>query len=198
MGLTLDFHDGQTLLDEDEKLGLLIKSIATRRDLDEFEQKNIEEAIQWSIVRSFKVPELFTEALLKAVHRNMFGSVWAWAGDFRTTNKNIGINHWLIALELKVVLDDAVFWIENKVFEPDEIVIRFKHRLVSVHCFPNGNGRHSRLMADIIIENVFKGPAFSWGARNLNKKTNAHQQYIKALREADKGNYGHLITFARS
>ena len=198
MGLDLIYINGQTPLDGEEKEGLLIPSIATREELDEFEQQNIEEAIQWTLSRNFNLNSLFTEAFVKDVHRRMYKNVWAWAGDFRKTNKNIGVDKWRVAVELKALLDDARFWIDNKVFSPDEIAIRFKHRIVSIHCFSNGNGRHSRLMADIIIEKAFNMNVFSWGAGSLTKESENRNTYLNSLKEADKGNYELLLLFARS
>ena len=154
MGLTPEYIEGQTPLDDDEQEGLLITTITTRGELDEFEQLNIEEAIIWSLRRSFKLEDVFTESLIKTLHIKMYGNVWKWAGEFRKSNKNIGVDKFEISVELNKLLNDTIYWIENKVFEPDEIAIRFKHRLVSIHCFPNGNGRHSRLIADIIIEKI--------------------------------------------
>jgi Fic-DOC domain mobile mystery protein B len=161
MGLDVAYIDGQTPLDEDEKDGLLIPTIATRSELDEFEQQNIEQAIQWALMRSFKSDAIFTEHFICNVHRQMYAGVWGWAGEFRKTNKNIGVDKWHIPTELKYLLDDARYWHENDIYPPDEIAVRFKHRIVSIHCFPNGNGRHSRLMADIIIEKIYKQPVFS-------------------------------------
>ena len=198
MGLELNYIDGQTPLDEDEKEGLLIASIATRGELDEFEQKNIEEAIQWTLTKRIKQESVLTEEFIKEVHKKMYGEVWAWAGEFRKTNKNIGVDKWEIGIELKKLLDDVTLWIRDKVYHPDEIVIRFKHRLVSIHCFANGNGRHSRLIADIVIEKIFKQPVFTWGAANLKKEGEARTAYLKALRAADAGDYGLLLVFARS
>ncbi len=198
MGLDLDFIDGQTPLDEDEKNGLLIATIATRGELNEFEQQNIEEAIFWSISRSYKVENIFTEVFLKALHKRMYGNVWAWAGEYRQTNKNIGVDKWQIPTELRSLLGDVKHWYENKIFSPDEFTIRFKHRLVSIHCFSNGNGRHSRLLADIVIEKIFKLPHFTWGAATLEPNDNARIAYLKAMREADKGDFQPLLYFARS
>lgn len=198
MGLDLDYQDGQTPLDEDEKEGLLIPTIATHGELDEFEQQNIEQAILWTLRRSFKPEVILTEDFIRSVHNRMYGNVWAWAGEFRKTNKNIGIDKWQIPTELRYLLDDAKYWIENKTYPPDEIAIRFKHRIVSIHCFSNGNGRHSRLMADIIAEKVFKQPVFTWGAANLVKGGDARAVYLIAIRAADAGNIEPLMTFARS
>ncbi|MFZ4400615.1 MAG: mobile mystery protein B [Bacteroidales bacterium] len=198
MGLDLEYINGQTPLDEDEKDELIIHTIATRAELDEFEQQNIEEAMQWVLTRSLKAKAILTEQFIKKLHKRMYGNVWAWAGNYRKTDKNIGIDKWHIATALKVLLDDTIFWIEHNTFPPDEIAIRFKHRLVSIHCFPNGNGRHSRLMADIIIDKIFKLPVFSWGAGNLVKQSETRTKYLKALRKADKNNFEELLAFARS
>ncbi|TXI81618.1 MAG: mobile mystery protein B [Crocinitomicaceae bacterium] len=197
MGLSLDFEDGQTPLDEDEKQGLRIKSITTRGELDEFEQQNIEQAVLWTMGRSLGADKIFSEAFIKSLHKRMYGEVWTWAGDFRKTNKNIGVDKWQIAGSLKALMDDALFWFANGTYSPDELAIYFKHRLVSIHCFANGNGRHSRLMADIIIEKIFKKPVFTWGAANLVKKGNARALYLAALREADRGNIEPLIQFSK-
>lgn len=198
MGLDFQYIAGQTPLDEEEKEGLLIPTVTTREELDEFEQKNIEEAILWVLTKKLKKETIFTEKFIRDLHKKMYGSVWKWAGNFRQSNKNIGIDYWKISTELKMLLDDALFWIENKNFPEDELAIIFKHRLVSIHCFPNGNGRHSRLMADIIISKVFGQRVFSWGGDNLSYETNAREIYLKAIKLADKGNYSALIKFSRT
>ena len=198
MGLELEYLPGQTPLDEDEKEGLLIPTITTRGELDEFEQKNIEEAMQWSLGRNFKPEAIFTEDFIKQLHQRMYGEVWAWAGHFRKTDKNIGVDKWQIPVALKSLLDDALFWVQNNTMPAEEIAIDFKHRLVSIHCFPNGNGRHSRLMADLIISKIYKQPEFTWGAASLNKESEERNQYLKALRAADSGDHSLLLAFAKS
>lgn len=198
MGLDLEYVDGQTPLDEEEKEGLLIPTIATRGELDEFEQQNIEKAILWVMGRSFKTDKVFTEKFIRSVHKRMYGDVWAWAGEYRKSNKNLGIDYWLIPTQLKQLLDDANYWYKSNTYSPDEMALRFKHRIVSIHCFPNGNGRHSRIMADIIIEKIYKQPVFSWGAANLKKASDARKEYLKAIKVADKGDYSLLLDFARA
>jgi Fic-DOC domain mobile mystery protein B len=197
MGLDLDYIDGQTPLDEDEKEGLLIPTIATRGELDEFEQQNIEQAIAWTLSRSFKAENVFTEDFLKAVHKRMYSNVWSWAGKFRNSNKNIGVDKWQIKTALGYLLEDVKYWYAHDTYPPDEITIRFKHRLVSIHCFPNGNGRHSRLMSDIVIEKVFRLPVYTWGAANLVKHGDQRVAYLKAIKTADAGEIQPLINFAR-
>lgn len=198
MELKLDYIGGQTPLDEEEKDGLLIPTIATRGELDEFEQQKIEQAIQWTLGRSLKSDTVFSEEFIQIVHKRMYADVWAWAGQFRKTNKNIGVDKWQIPIELRYLLDDARFWYENKTYPPDEIAVRFKHRIVSIHCFPNGNGRHSRLMADIIIEKIYKLPVFTWGAANLSSEGDSRVAYLKALKAADQGDFRLLLAFSRS
>ena len=198
MGLNLTYNDGQTSIDEDEKEGLLIKSIATRGELDEFEQQNIEDAIQWSLTRKFKTEQILSESFIQQLHIKMYSSVWKWAGEYRKTNKNIGVDKLEIPVALRSLIDDASHWLQNNVYEPDEFAIRFKHRLVSIHCFPNGNGRHSRMIADIIIEKIYQLPIFTWGGASLSVNMDIRTQYLKAIRKADKGNFDSLLKFARS
>lgn len=198
MGLDLEYIDGQTPLDESEKEGLLIRSLSTRGELDEFEQQNIENAIQWTLLRKFKKEKILSELFIQNLHKKMYGNVWKWAGTYRKTNKNIGVDKLQIATSLRSLLDDANYWIEFKIYTAEEIAICFKHRLVSIHCFPNGNGRHSRLMADIIIEKIFYQPIFSWGGKIPSDENNIRANYLKAIKEADKGELNSLLQFARS
>jgi len=198
MGLELDYADGQTPLEEDEKEGLLIKTITTRGELDEFEQQNIEKAVLWTMKRKFKHSDILTESFIRELHRKMYGNIWKWAGEFRKTNKNIGVDKLQIGIELRTLVDNGKYWLEKNIYPEDELAVRFKHRLVSIHCFANGNGRHSRLMADVLIEHVFKQPVFTWGAVNLVKQGEARKAYLRAIKEADAGNYKSLIKFARS
>ena len=130
MGLTEPpYEEGQTPLDEDEKDGLQLPSVTTRSELDEVEQRNIEEAIRWTTERRkrFTVVEILTEAFVRELHLKMLGSVWKWAGTFRKSDKNIGVDKYQIPTELRTLMDDCKFWIEHETFSEDEIAIRFKH-----------------------------------------------------------------------
>jgi Fic-DOC domain mobile mystery protein B len=198
MGLELKYGEGQTPLDENEKEGLKIKSITTQGELDEFEQLNIEKAVEWTIRTNLKTEKILTEKFVKDLHKRMYGEVWKWAGEFRRSEKNIGIPWTRIGMELRNLLDDTKYWIENDTYSPEEIAIRFKHRIVSIHCFPNGNGRHSRMMADIIIESIFGKEIFSWHQSNMVKADETRKKYINSLREADNGNIKPLIKFAKN
>ncbi|PZE15572.1 mobile mystery protein B [Putridiphycobacter roseus] len=198
MGLDLHYKDGQTPLDEEEKEGLKIKSITTQGELDEFEQLNIEKAVEWTIHANLKPEKILTEKFVKDLHKKMYSDVWKWAGQFRKSNKNIGIEWTQIGIELKTLLDDTKYWINNKTFPPEEISIRFKHRIVAIHCFPNGNGRHSRMIADIVMEYIFKLEIFSWNQSNMVKADDTRKKYIVALRKADQGDVTELIKFANN
>jgi Fic-DOC domain mobile mystery protein B len=198
MGLKINYIEGQTPIDEDEKEGLLIKTISTRGELDEFEQANIQQAVEWTIKTRFEKDEILTQDFILLVHKKMFGEVWEWAGTKRKTNKNIGVDKYQISSEIKKLMEDCRYWIDNKTFIPDEIAIRFSHRLVAIHVSPNGNGRHSRLIADILISNVFNKPVFTWGRSNLSKGGDVRKKYLDSIFEADKGSLQSLIEFARS
>ena len=200
MGLNLEYSTGQTPIDANESDGLKIKTITTQSELNEFEQLNIERALHWTLRKRFTADQILSEEFILSLHKKMYGDVWKWAGKFRTSEKNLGIPFPLIGIELRKLIDDTHFWINHNSFPPDEIAIRFKHRLVSIHCFPNGNGRHSRLLADLIVEKLFQAPSFSWGQSHYLHASNEYVRtaYLTALKEADQNNYKPLIEFARN
>jgi len=197
MGLELEYDDGQTPLSEEEKDGLLIKTITTHGELDEYEQLNIEKAVAWIMLQKFKPEKILSEQFIKNLHKRMLGDIWSWAGKFRKSEKNIGVRWVTISTELNKLLNDTKYWIKHQTFTPDELAIRFKHRLVNIHCFANGNGRHSRIMADINIQSIFKGEIFSWHQSNMIKADEVRTKYISAIRAADKGDIAPLIEFSR-
>jgi len=198
MGLDLNYIKGQTPIDEDEKEGLKIKTISTRGELDEFEQANIENAVEWSLKRQYSYDQILTIDFVKTVHQKMFSEVWEWAGTFRKTNKNIGVDKYTIEQNLHVLMNDCIFWIENNTYSEEEIAIRFKHRLVKIHPFPNGNGRHSRLCADILISHSFGKPVFTWGGKDLTDQSETRTKYLEAIYQADQENIELLLQFSRS
>lgn len=198
MGLEIEYLFGQTPLEEDEKEELKIKTISTRGELDEFEQANIEQAVEWSLKSNPTFKRILSVDFIKEVHKRMFAEVWAWAGTFRKTNKNIGADKYQIEIELNKLMEDCKFWIENQTFPEDEIAIRFKHRLVKIHPFPNGNGRHSRLCADILISKGFKNELFTWGSKSITHQGDTRTEYLRAIYLADKGNIIPLLEFAKT
>ena len=194
----MGLNSGQTPIDPEEYAGLKISSIATQKELNEFEQNNIENALEWLLGNKLSQDGILNISFVLELHKQMFSDVWKWAGQIRLTNKNIGVDKFMIIAELGKLLEDAKYWIENRTFPADEIAIRFKHRIVKIHAFPNGNGRHSRIMADIISSRIFEINEFSWGGNSLYDEGKARNRYIKALQAADSGNYESLIEFSRS
>jgi len=192
-----DLPKGATPLDNDELEGLKIKTITTRSELDRWEQQNIGDAMDWLENRKNK-SDILNEGFIKKLHEKMLGKVWEWAGSFRKTDKNIGIDKYRIGIELKNLLDDTQYWIDNKTYESDEIAIRFHHRLVQIHCFPNGNGRHSRLMTDTLLTDILDQKPFTWGNGNLLAEGDVRDTYINALYSGDYHDYEPLKDFVRS
>jgi Fic-DOC domain mobile mystery protein B len=173
---------------------------AISAELNEFEQLNIQRAVQWaqSRIRRLRPHELLEEGFVRDVHRRMFDRTWAWAGTFRTSAKTIGVDWPQIGFQLRNLHDDARHWIEHATFAPDEIAIRYHHRLVLIHPFPNGNGRHSRLLADLVAERLGQ-PAFNWGGgADLVAGNDTRRRYIASLQQADAGDIASLLAFARS
>jgi len=194
--MNIDYPEGATPLEPDETEGLLLTHITTRAELDRWEQDNISQAYLWA--ERLKKTDFFNEDFICRLHKKMFGNVWKWAGKFRKSNKNIGINWQEIAIELKKLCDDAKAWTKFETFTPDEFAVHFHHRLVCIHPFPNGNGRHARLMADLILEKILKKPAFTWGSASLIKQGESRKRYIESLKAADNHNYSLLMEFVRS
>jgi Fic-DOC domain mobile mystery protein B len=198
MGLNLEYISGQTPLEEEEKEELLISSITTRSELDEFEQFNITKAVEWTLSRKFDIDYVLSEWFVRELHRRMFNAVWGWADTFRKSNNNIGVDKTQIAVSLNQLLENIRYWIKHSIYPNDDIAIRACHQIVSIHCFANGNGRHSRLMADVIITHIFHKPLFTWGQSNLTEHSETRKIYISAIHEADNGNIKPLIEFAKS
>lgn len=189
--------DGNTPLSPDEQADL-IPNLSTRDELNEWERTNILVAYDWALSpRTLRRNDPMTEPYLRDLHHRMFDQTWKWAGLYRTTEKNIGIPHYQIREALAALLGDARYWLEHRTFPPDEIAIRFHHRLVFIHPFSNGNGRHGRLMADVLAKTQDM-PVFTWGGADIVQHGDFRRRYIDALRAADKNDIGPLLAFARS
>ena len=187
-----------TPLQPNEREGLLQTWITHRRDLNEAEQENIVEGAAWARGRRrVSLERILREDFIRTLHKRMFGDVWEWAGTFRTTERNIGVGAYHIAVELAGLLSDIRYWIEHETFQPDEIAIRFHHRLVAIHPFPNGNGRHARLATDLLIERL-GGERFSWGGGSLGDVGVLRARYVATLRAADNHDIAPLMEFART
>lgn len=186
--------DGATPLEPEEMDGLIFTHITTRGQLDELEQINIQEGLTW--LKRQKNKDHLTEEFVLQLHHKLFGKVWSWAGSFRKTEKNIGSDPRYVAIELRQLLDDVRYWTENNTYEPLELAARFHHRLVKIHPFPNGNGRHARIIANALLTNVLHEKAIDWsGGQSLQKMSERRSLYIAALRTADKHDYAPLMAF---
>ncbi len=189
-----DEPDGATPLEPDDKAGLRFAHITTRGELDQLEQANIVEGLQW--LKKQKNTNILSEGFVRDLHKRLFGQVWKWAGTFRKTEKNIGVASIQIAIQLHQLLDDARYWIEHETYPPVELAARFHHKLVLIHAFPNGNGRHARIMADATLTKLMGEPAIDWaGGYKLESMNERRDQYIKALRAADKHDFSKLLRF---
>ena len=186
--------NASTPLTEEEREELIPSYITLRPELNEAEQANILEAEEWAFARK---RDVLDERFLTGLHKRMFGGVWRWAGKFRKTERNIGIDAYRISVELRQLLDDCRYWIEHGTYKPDEIAARFHHRLVLIHPFPNGNGRHARMATDLLLVAMGR-PRFTWGRFNLIDPGQTRQRYVDALRAADHHDIGPLLEFVRS
>lgn len=196
MEIKFNYKTGQTPYDDSELEGLKLKNIKSQEELEANELKGIVKTKAWLDKNNFESEKIFTEPFLKEIHKRMFGDVWSWAGKYRSINKTRGVEKTLIAKEIKQAISNTLLWIESESYEPDEIAIRFMHRLMQIQCFPNGNAKHAKLMADIIVEHIFYGDAFSWG-RKYGEADN-YAKFISCLQNADKGKIKDLLLFARS
>jgi Fic-DOC domain mobile mystery protein B len=189
--------EGATALTPSEEEELIPSHITLRSELNELEQTNILEAETWLQTRKRQADPL-DPLFLKTLHRHMFGHVWKWAGHYRKADRNIGVPWPMISHQLELLCREARAWREEQAFAPDELAIRFHHKLVWIHCYPNGNGRHARLAADLLVMEL-GGPRFTWGGgANLESPNAVRKRYIESLKAADQHDHRALLTFARS
>ena len=191
-----DEPKGTTPLDPDETNGLLLTHITTREELNFWEQQNIDEAEEWAFGRRHS--NILSQSFVCRLHKRMLCDVWEWAGRFRTNQKNIGIDPWQISTELGQLNGDVQTWIGHGTYSPDEIAVRFHHRLVQIHPFPNGNGRHARLMTDLLLVQTLHKPRFTWGQKNIIAPGETRENYIAALKAADEFDFTPLLQFVRT
>ena len=194
-----DLPGGATPLMPDDAKGLIPQGISTRGQLDQFESVNIQQGLVWAIKnQNRKASDLMNIDFCLKLHKKMFNKTWTWAGQFRHHEVNIGnVPPEQISVQLKNLCDDALAWLEFEDYSHDELCIRLHHKMVYIHPFPNGNGRHSRIMSDLLLKSLGQ-PLFTWGSKaNLTCQTESRLDYLSALRSADKGNFEKLLTFAR-
>ena len=189
------YAEGATPLDPNERDGLKPAHITTQGELNELEQANIIAGLRW--LERLRRPDVLTEAFALQLHKRLLGDVWHWAGTLRHTEKNIGIDPLHIPVELRTCIDNARYWFDHETYPPLEAAIRFHHRLTFVHPFPNGNGRHARIMADALVKKVYGIAHIDWaGGESLQNNSERRTQYIRALQAADGGEFELLFAFA--
>lgn len=194
-----DADDAATPLTPEERAGLIPTWITLRHELNAAEQANILTAQAALFGRRGRLDpmKLADQDYIAKLHARMYGDVWRWAGEYRRSDRNIGVDWHSIPLEMRNLIDDARAWLEFGTFPADELAVRFHHRLVWVHPFPNGNGRISRLMGDLLVT-ALGGERFTWGSANLVDAGETRRRYVEALRLADRHDIGPLLAFSRS
>ena len=180
-----------------EELSDLIPNLATKEELNEWERENILSARRWAMADRSSPLAMISDEYVRRLHRKMFSQTWKWAGQYRRTEKNLGIPFHQIRERLAALFGDVHYWLENRIYSPDETAIRFHHRLVAIHPFPNGNGRQGRLVAEVLVKKLGH-PVFSWGAAELTHRGEFRARYLDALKVADDGDIRPLLEFARS
>jgi Fic-DOC domain mobile mystery protein B len=189
-----DEPDGATPLEAEEREGLKFSHVTTRAQLDHLEHANIQEGLRW--LSRYRKDDLLQERFVRELHRRLFGQVWRWAGEFRRTEKNIGIDPRQISVQLRLLLDDAQYWVNHGTYPPLELATRLHHRLVYIHVFANGNGRHARIMADAVLTKLLDHDPIDWaGGHDLQAVNARRDAYLQALRDADRGEYATLLAF---
>lgn len=195
--MEISYQPGQTPLDPDEREGLIPKHISTQSELNAWEQLNIIKGSRWA-QRQLK-KDILDDVFLRQLHKRMLGDTWSWAGTYRKSDKNIGCDWRQVSMRVRTLLDNTKYQLEHTLTEPDELTIRFHHQLVLIHPYPNGNGRHARLAADLLLQKLGRKP-FSWGSGNyssLVSQSELRANYLTALRVADQGDIAPLLAFAR-
>lgn len=195
-----EYLPGATPLDPNEAAELIPTYISTQGELNSLEQENILKAEKW-LARKRSTNDVLSESFLRRLHVEMFGDVWRWAGKYRSTDKSIGIPWTQIPSAIRIFLENTRYQIENQVYPLDELGARFHHRLVEIHPFANGNGRHARYMTDALL-GALGQPRFSWGtlgdAQGIDRRGTTRERYIGCLKQADARNIGPLVQFVRS
>ncbi len=188
-----------TPIESEDLEGLVPDFVATRADLNQVEYENIAKALPWAFRQATRLGPLplLAYSFVSELHRRMFGDVWTWAGTQRRRETNLGVPPHHILAQVTQALDDARYWHENDVFSIDERAVRIHYRLVVVHPFPNGNGRCTRLVADLYLRSV-GADQFSWGTGRIDAEGKTRRPYIAALEGADADRCTSLLAFARS
>jgi Fic-DOC domain mobile mystery protein B len=186
--------DAATPLTPEERRDLIPSYVALRSELNEVEALNVAAGDRWALSRK---RDVLDEVFLQRLHLRMFGDVWRWAGKYRSSERNIGVAPHMVAVAMHQTIDDARYWVDHTSWPPDELAVRFSHKLVSVHPFPNGNGRWSRLAGDLLAIQLGE-KRLTWGSASIVSISDTRRAYVDALRRADGGDIAPLLAFARN
>jgi len=197
MSLILSYNSGQIYLTEEELTDLKVIDVSDYEDIQKAEEPFIQKTIAWVEKNYFKADKIFSEAFIKEVHKRMFYDTWQWGGKYRLANKNLGVDKAKISSEIKQLMSNTRFWIEDESYDMDEIALRFAHRLMQIQPFPDGNARHAKIMGNVILEHLLNSEIFTWG-ESIKDNSERRKIFIESLQKADKGNIDDLLKFARS
>lgn len=185
--------DDATPLDDTSGLKLPSNKIYSLKEIYVAEANNIALAtIKYLSAPPSKKTAPFSYEWLSSLHEEMFGNVWDWAGKFRQVELSIGIKAYQVPTALKELADDISYWDKNKTFDIYETATRIHHRAVQIHPYKNGNGRWSRMLANIYLRQNGSMPV-KWQEDLLSKENLKRDEYIKALKEADNSDFFNLI-----
>ena len=179
--------------------GLLLEHLSTTTARNAAETEAISRAYDKYVFRARRKKqgtEWLTDDFIRRVHADMLGTIWEWAGKYRQTKFNLGVDPHLIREQIKLFTEDFLYWNGTEsTMSVIEIAARIQHRLTNIHPFTNGNGRHARLITDIFLHSR-KLPIPQWPQIQLMAQGNEiGEQYITAMKKADNGDINDLIQF---
>jgi Fic-DOC domain mobile mystery protein B len=190
---------GATPLTEEDLQGLKIPSVRNHAELNEVEARNIVRGQEWGLrARLARMPHMLSDEFVQRLHSRMFGDVWRWARQYRLRDTNIGVSHHMIRQDLRQLYTEATGWLECNVYPADEFAVRLHHRVVSIHPFRNGNGRHARMLADLAMVRHFGLERLPWSGSSLRYRDETRKAYLNALHAADRHDIAPLLAFARA
>lgn len=190
MALIGEIIAGRTSLTVQDLQGLKLPFVKTRAQLSAVEGPNIVSGKQATLTsRKSRVPNMLSVEYLRELHSRMFNDVWDWAAQIPSTElqNEFAASVPGIRPQLSILYADAIeYWLNDKRMTPEEFAVRVHHRVVKIHPFRNGNGRHSRLLADLLLSENFGLETFTWGgSAQLGAGDLYRQPYLEGLKAAD-------------
>ena len=182
---------GETPIPGDELAALVphvIDTLAapiTRADIYDLESAVLQDVTETQLAAaldgSLTLDDLLNDYFLRDLHTQLYGDIWMWAGRWRQYEVNIGVAPEHIAVELRSAMGNIGYrWERAADWTPRELGVAVHAEAVRVHPFTDGNGRTTRLLADLVFI-AAQDPAelqYDW---NIDKRG-----YIEHLREFDR------------